>query len=221
MLSTTVADGVLAGVILAGGRSRRMGGAVKALLNLGDRPLLRHVMDRVNPQVDRLLLSVERHSEAFDAFGLPQVVDPEPDGGPLGGLLSALRVMGPGHDWMLLVPCDAPFVPSDLAAKLLACALASTRPGAVVCYESEIQPTFSIWNRNVLPRLEQAVLEEGMAGLKQFLSVKKLAELDWPRSKPSPFFNINDRDALLKAGRLMDQQRSEPTFLTGRKPCSA
>ena len=206
------AEVAVAGVILAGGRARRMGGVVKALLPLAGKPLLRHVIDRVNPQVDRLMLSVGQTSEAFEAFGLHQVVDPKPDGGPLGGLLSALQMIGPGHDWLLLVPCDAPFVPPDLAAKLLICALASARPGAVVCYESEIQPTFSIWNRNILPRLERAVLEQGMAGFKQFLSVTDLAELDWPRSEPSPFFNINDQDALLEAGGL--------ALRTGSKSCS-
>jgi molybdopterin-guanine dinucleotide biosynthesis protein A len=207
MHATPVAGEALAGVILAGGRSRRMGGTVKALLPLGDKPLLRHVIDRVNPQVDRLFLSVERPSEAFEAFGLPQVEDPEPDGGPLGGLLSAMQLMSPGHGWLLLVPCDAPFIPPDLAPRLLACALASAKLGAVVCYESEIQPTFSIWSRSILTRLEQAVLEEGMAGIKQFLNVVELAELDWPGSEPSPFFNINDQDALLKAGRLAGVNR--------------
>ena len=207
MPATTVAGANLAGVILAGGRSRRMGGAPKALLPLGDRPLLQHVIDRVNPQVDELLLSVERSSEAFEAFGLPQVEDPEPDGGPLGGLLSAMQKMSLGHDWLLLVPCDAPFVPPDLAARLLACALGSARPGAVICYESEIQSTFSIWSRSILPQLELAVLEEGMAGIKQFSGVVELAELDWPGSEPSPFFHINDQDALLKAGRLASVNR--------------
>ena len=208
MSSATVSAEALSGVILAGGRSRRMGGAVKALLPLGDRPLLQHVIDRVNPQLDELLLSVERPSEAFEAFGLPQIEDPQPDGGPLGGLLSAMLAMSPGHDWLLLVPCDAPFVPSDLAASLLACALAAARPGAVVCYQSEIQPTFSIWSRSILPWLEPAVLEQGMAGIKQFLNVVELAELNWPGSEPSPFFNINDQDALLKAGRLACINRS-------------
>jgi len=202
MHANTVAGEALAGVILAGGRSRRMGGTVKALLPLGDKPLLRHVIDRVNPQVGRLFLSVERPSEAFEAFGLPQVEDPEPDGGPLGGLLSTMQQMSWNHDWLLLVPCDAPFIPSDLAAKLLACALDSARPGAVVCYESEIQPTFSIWSRSILPQLEPAVLEDGMAGIKQFLNVVELAELGWPGSEPSPFFNINDQDTLLKASHL-------------------
>ena len=206
-------DIAVAGVILAGGRARRMGGAVKALLPLAGKPLLWHVIDRVNPQVDRLWLSVGQTSEVFEAFGLPQVVDPEPDGGPLRGLLAALQMMGHGPDWLFLVPCDAPFVPPDLAARLLACALASARSVAVVCYESEIQPTFSIWNRNILPQLEQAVLEQGMAGFKQFLSVTDFAELDWPRTEPSPFFNINDQDALAEAGGL--------AVSTGNKPCSA
>jgi len=210
MPSTPAASDVVAGVILAGGRSTRMGGAVKALLTLAGKPLLRHVIDRVDPQVDKLLLSVERPAAAFDTFGLPQVADPVPDGGPLGGLLAALQTMGTGHDWLLLVPCDAPFLPPDLAARLLACALASQLPGAVVRYESEIQPTFSIWNRTILPRLEHAVLEQGVAGFKQFLSVNKLAELNWTRSVPSPFFNINDQDALLKASRLALSKDPQP-----------
>lgn len=202
MPSRVAASDGLAGVILAGGRSKRMGGAVKALMPLGDKLLLGHVIDRVKPQVDKLLLSVQRPSEAFKAFGLPQITDREPDGGPLGGLLAAMQETGPDSDWLLLVPCDAPFIPSDLAVKLLGCALACARPVAVVCFESEIQPTFSIWSRNVLPRLQYAVLEKGMAGIKQFLGVIEYAELDWPSSEPSPFFNINDQDALLEADVL-------------------
>ena len=203
MPSPASINGTLAGVILAGGRSRRMGGAVKALLPLAEKPLLRHVVDRVYPQVDELLLSVEKTSEAFAAFHLPQLEDPKPDGGPLGGLLSALKRIRTGLDWLLLVPCDAPFIPTDLAARLLACAMKKARLAAVVSYRSEIQPTFSIWSRSVLPRLEHAVLEEGMAGLKQFLGGMEFAELNWPRSEPSPFFNINDQDALRKASRLI------------------
>ena len=194
----------LAGVILAGGRSRRMGGVLKALLPLGGKPLIQHVIDRVHPQVGQLMISVERPSEAFGMLELQQVEDPEPDRGPLMGLLSAMRVMDPAHQWLLLVPCDAPFAPPDLAARLLSSALAAGRPAAVVCYESEIQPTFSVWSRKVQPRLEQAVQEEGMAGLKQFLDVIGPQELDWGRSQRSPFFNVNDQGALLEAGRLLE-----------------
>ena len=176
-----------------------MEGKVKALESLAGKPLLSHVIDRISPQVNTLLLSVERHCDALGVFGLLQVADQVPDGGPLGGLLAGLRMMDTDCDWLLLVPCDAPFIPAGLAAGLLHCAEGSGQAGAVIRYQSEIQPTFSIWHRSVTPRLERAVDEEGMGGFKQFLKAVDVAELDWPKSEPSPFFNINDKDALLEA----------------------
>jgi len=176
---------------------------MKALAPLAGKPLLRHVIDCMARQVNRIMLSVEQPGEAFDVFQLQQVPDRLPDGGPLGGLLAGLQALDDASEWLVLVPCDAPFIPPDLATGLLKCALASERPGAVIRYEAEIQPTFSIWHRSVTPKLEQAVLEEGMGGFKQFLRVFEVAELEWLPSKPSPFFNINDRDALREAGRLL------------------
>ncbi len=193
----------LAGVILAGGRSRRMGGGFKALAPLGGKPLLRHVIERLQPQVQSLVLSVEKHVAEFDAFGLPQVEDPAPGSrGPLGGLLSALGNMEADCHWMLLVPCDAPFLPLELAQRLLNCALDKDQWGCTVRYDAQVQPTFSLWNRRLLPRLEKAVLEEGMAGFKQFLRVSPLAVLDWEQADFSPFFNINEPDTLAEAARL-------------------
>jgi molybdopterin-guanine dinucleotide biosynthesis protein A len=182
-----------------------MGGGYKALAELGGKPLIRHVIDRLQPQVRSLVLSVEKHIPDFEVFGLPQVEDPMPGNrGPLGGLLSALDNMNMSCDWMLLAPCDAPFLPLDLAERLLNCALGDDQEGCVVRSDSEIQPTFSLWHRRLLPRLEEAVLEEGMAGFKQFLRDTPVAILDWKSSVPSPFFNINDPDALLEAARLLD-----------------
>jgi molybdopterin-guanine dinucleotide biosynthesis protein A len=163
------------------------------------------VIDRLQPQVRSLVLSVEKHVLEFEAFGLPQVEDPAPGSrGPLGGLLSAMVNMEVSCDWMLLAPCDAPFLPLELAERLLNCALDDDQAGCVVRYDAEIQPTFSLWNRRLLPRLEEAVLEEGMAGFKQFLRDTPVAALDWESSDPSPFFNINDADALDEAAILLD-----------------
>lgn len=201
---TSPAGEAITGLILAGGRSERMGGTTKALIPLDGKPLLRHVIDRVGPQVYRLLLSVECVAEEYDDFGLPQIPDARADGGPLGGLLAGLRAMDKASDWLLLVPCDAPFVPDGLAGQLLTCALESNMPGAVIHYEGEIQPTFSIWHRRIADRIEQAVGVQRMAGFKQFLRVQALGRLDWPTTSPSPFFNINDHAALLTAGSLCE-----------------
>jgi len=187
-----------------------MGGGNKALLPLAGKPLLGHVIERLRPQLDMLYLSVEKVSEAMAEFGLPQVVDPAPDAGPLAGLLSALQKSASENEWLLLAPCDAPFIPRDLAARLLDCALSSAQAGAVVRYAAEIQPTFSIWHCSLLPLLEQAVVKEKMAGFKQFLRANELAVLEWPESDLSPFFNINDQDALRRAGCLIESETGEP-----------
>jgi len=200
----------VAGVILAGGRARRMGGRVKALQSVCGKPLLGHVIDRVGPQVAGLSLSVEHVSESFEPFGLPQLADEKPGGGPLGGLLAAMKWMDLASNWLLLVPCDAPFVPTDLGDRLLSSATASGKPGALVRYEGEIQPVFSIWHRSILPVLEQAVSGDGLAGFKQFLCRVSLAEENWPTETPPPFFNINDQEALSQAEWLINMNPGGP-----------
>lgn len=196
----------IAGTILAGGRSRRMGGRDKALLPLAGRPLLRHVIERVSRQVAELALSVEQPSAAYDDFGLPQLPDPVPGHhGPLGGLLAALRHFGVRHEWVLMVPCDAPFLPPDLAVRLRRSADAAAAPCALIQYDGELQPTFSLWHRRLLPELERVVVTLGQGGFKQFARTIDVAECAWPlpgrASDPSPFFNINDPAALQEASR--------------------
>lgn len=193
-----------AGVILAGGQSRRMGGRTKAFLPLAGKPLLQHVIDRMAPQVDGLALGVERVSPRLAAFGLPQLADAQPGHrGPLNGLLAAMRHFAGRSRWLLLAPCDAPFLPGDLADRLLACALASASPAACVSWDGELQPTFSIFHCELLPQLEQAVMVEGQAGFKRFLRAAGAARCEWPASEEAgaapPFFNVNDPAALEQA----------------------
>jgi molybdopterin-guanine dinucleotide biosynthesis protein A len=196
----------LAGTILAGGRARRMAGCEKALALLGGRPLVQHVIDRIAPQVAELALSVERQSAAYDRFARPQLADPVPGHrGPLGGLLAALRHFSASYEWVLLAPCDAPFLPLDLGVALYESACAAAADCAMVRFAGELQPTFSLWHRRLLPDLEQAVLRGGQAGFKQFLPAIEAAECDWPATRgplePPPFFNINEPAALREAAR--------------------
>ena len=200
-------DSSIAGVILAGGRSRRMGGVAKAHELLAGKPLIQHVIDRLQAQLGSLVLSVERESAEFAPYGLPQVADPEPGScGPLGGLLSAMRQMDAGYDWLMLAPCDAPFLPRDLAVRLKQQAVIAGGEGCVARYQDELQPTFSIWNRSLLPALESAVVEQGMGGFKQFLKAHPLAVLDWESADISPFCNINDPDSLAEVNRFLQQK---------------
>jgi molybdopterin-guanine dinucleotide biosynthesis protein A len=199
-----------AGVVLAGGRSRRMGPGDKAFADLAGKPMLQHVIDRIGPQVNRLVLSVEQVSDDYAAFGLAQVADPLPGSrGPLGGLLAALRSLRTKEDWLMLVPCDAPFLPRDLLACLLRGAREEERPGGVISIAGEVQPTFSLWHRELLPRLEWAVLEQKMSGFKQFLGHQALALIEVEPDQAWRFFNINDLQALEQARQRLKKGRHD------------
>ena len=143
-------------------------------------------------------------------FELPQLADPLPGHrGPLGGLLSALRHYSGHYPWVLLVPCDAPFLPAMLAAKLLERALEAGLPGAMVVDRGEWQPTFSVWHRSLLPDLERAVGAEELGGFKQLMRTVRLADCNWQTDgepdAPSPFYNVNDRAALQQAESWLRQ----------------
>jgi molybdopterin-guanine dinucleotide biosynthesis protein A len=181
-----------AGGILAGGRSSRMGGRHKALLEVRGKPLLQHVIDRLQPQVSSLSLSVERAGAPLAMFGLPQVADARPGfRGPLGGLLALLEALPADAEHLLLVPCDAPLLPLDLGRRLAERLAAGGLPACLVRYDGELQPTFSLWHRRLLPELRGAVLDEGLSGFKQFLGRVCLSVLDWQPAAVSPFFNVN------------------------------
>jgi molybdopterin-guanine dinucleotide biosynthesis protein A len=177
-----------------------MAGVNKALQDFCGMPLLMHVIERMQPQCSRLLLSVEAPDTQWQTFGLAQVADPGlGSNGPLGGLLACMEAMQGDADWLLLAPCDAPFLPPDLGARLLEAANERDAVGAVVSWQGELQPTFSLWHLGLLPQVRVASAEQGMRGLKEFLQTCDPAVVEWPEQQPPPFFNINTRDGLAAA----------------------
>ena len=125
---------MIAGVILAGGRSTRMGGGDKTLLPLAGRPMLAHVVDRLAPQVDALALSANGDPARFAAFGLPVLPDGVPgQPGPLAGILAGMDwAAGLGAEALVTTPGDAPFLPPDLVAALRAAAERARLPAACI-----------------------------------------------------------------------------------------
>ena len=197
-----------AGVILAGGRSRRMGSGHKALLDLNGQPLLRHVINRLQPQIGSLLLSCESENGEFDSFGLPVVPDLLPDHrGPLTGLCSALQYLeDKGYDnGLVLCPCDAPFIPDNLVQTLIDAGQGADKPAVVVSWDGVLQPTFSLWQTRHLPVIRKAVVSKGIGGLKQVLPQLPHRVVKWAPAEPPPFFNINTPADLESAAAWLDR----------------
>lgn len=196
-----------AGVILAGGRSSRMGVEYKALAMLGGQTLLAHAIGRLRSQLHPLLLSCASHATAFEPFGLPIVADLLPGHrGPLTGLYSALcylRNKGQNNG-LVLCPCDAPFIPENLVQVLLDAGQGQHAPAAVVSYRGELQPTFSFWQSHHLDVIQEALVNKGIGGLKTVLKMVPHEVVEWASGEPSPFFNVNTPEDLENAQKWLD-----------------
>ena len=149
----------ITGVVLAGGMGRRMGGVDKGLVELSGRPMVAHVIARLSPQVGPLFINANQNQDRYAAFGFPVVPDDVSGfAGPLAGLHAGLTHAT--TDWVVTVPCDSPFLPLDLAARLGA---GVTRAGAQLAVArtfDQPHPVFAIVRRDVLPHLS-AYLDAG------------------------------------------------------------
>jgi molybdenum cofactor guanylyltransferase len=135
-------------VIIAGGRASRMGGD-KALLPLQGKPLLAHVLDAVHPQCSDILLNVNTDIAYFEVFGLPMRPDVIADSkGPLAGLLTGMvwaRLEHSAATHILSVPCDTPFLPGNLVARLHQALIESGSDIAVARDTERIHPVIGLW----------------------------------------------------------------------------
>ena len=188
------------GVILAAGRSSRMGKSNKVQSQLAGRTLLDHVRDRLEPQVDQLIVNGD-----LAICGEAAVVDVI-DGakGPLVGLYSALiSEQLSAAEFLMMVPCDGPFIPTNLVAELYREIQLADADIACVRYGGVAQPTFSLWHKRVTPAVEQALLVKKQGGFKPLLASLDSRYLDWPEQVVNPFFNINTQDDLAEAEALL------------------
>jgi molybdenum cofactor guanylyltransferase len=161
-LSVAAAREQITGLVLAGGRGERMGGADKGLLDWHGEPLAQRALRRLAAQVGPMLISANRHPERYAAFGAPVVADEGSSSGfagPLAGLLAGLRATR--TPLLMAVPCDAPDFPLDLVARLAAALAASGADVAVPTVSGDtgprLQPVFCLMRSTVAGSIEPAL----------------------------------------------------------------
>jgi molybdenum cofactor guanylyltransferase len=186
----------ITGLILAGGRGSRMANLDKGLQTLNGAPLITHVIRRLSPQVGQLLINANRNLETYQRFGLPVVSD-ELTGfeGPLAGLQTGLRHCATSY--LLTVPCDGPFLPVDLVAKL-ADALDRENADVAVAVTGQdgkrrTQPVYCLLKTTQLPQLEN-YLASGQRKIDAWYTSLKVAEVHF--DDEAAFRNINTLDEL-------------------------
>lgn len=181
------------GVLLAGGQGRRMGGVDKGLMELRGRPMAQWVIERLAPQVDELLINANQNAERYARFG--HEVFPDEIGGfagPLAGLHAALARAR--HPLVVTAPCDSPFLPEDLVARLRAGLEAAGADLAVAKTFDQAHPVFCLCRREVLPHLT-AFLESGGRKIDRWYETLKVVEVAFDDEEEA-FRNINTREEL-------------------------
>jgi len=178
---------------MAGGLSRRMGGTDKGLISFLDKPMVEHVIERLQPQVSELLINANREIDRYQAFGYPVIPDTIGGfSGPLAGLHTAIKsAITP---FVLTVPCDSPLLPTDLAARLMQSLIEQDADIAVAKTSSQLHPVFCLCRTTLLASLESYLLsgERKMDTWQQSLNMVEVAFDD----NPLAFSNINTAQEL-------------------------
>lgn len=187
-----MSDEHITGLILAGGLGRRMGGRDKGLQPFRGKPMAAWAIARLAPQVDALLINANQNLEAYAAFGYPVVADRIAGfAGPLAGLHTGLFACE--TPLLVTAPCDSPFLPEDLVARLRAALDAAGADLAVAKTGEQPHPVFSLVRREVLDGLT-AFLEGGGRKVDTWYSALKVVEV--PFTDERAFANINTLDEL-------------------------
>lgn len=188
------------GLVLAGGRGSRMGGIDKGLADVGGRPMVAHVLDRLSTQVEFMVINANRHRDVYAGFGYPVVADAEGDyAGPLAGFAAGLAAAP--TPWVVTVPCDSPLLPDDLVERLRATQNESAAE-IVSAHDGErLQPVFTLLKTDLLGSLE-AFLASGQRKIDRWFAGHRAKIADFSDNKAA-FENINRPDDRLRMARQL------------------
>lgn len=213
----------ISSIILAGGRATRMGGKDKGLIQLNQRPLISHVIERLSPQVDEILINANRNIDEYKGFHLSVLQDHKSDFiGPLAGFYLGLQHAK--HDYVLIVPCDCPLLHPALAKTLLAALTEKEADIAIAKSDGNTHPVFCLCKKSVLPSLIQYI-DQGERKISTWQKSLHYVEVDF--SEPNSdgvteaFWNLNTFEELEAVAKTLNQvsvaKQSDQTNLTNQQ----
>jgi molybdopterin-guanine dinucleotide biosynthesis protein A len=191
------------GAIIAGGLSSRMGGHEKAFLELDSKPVILHVIEQFEPQVDQLVINANGEPARFSEFDLEVVPDVLTSlTTPLAGLHAALRfTKSVDADVLMTVPSDTPFLPFDLVTRLVE--IAPSGGAAIASSGGQDHYIIGAWKTELLDDLERAIAKDGMFRVMDWAARVSAQKVEWPVEPCDPFFNVNTPEDLLRAQHIL------------------
>jgi molybdopterin-guanine dinucleotide biosynthesis protein A len=193
----------VAGILLAGGQSRRMGGGDKCLRPLGGQPILARIIERTAPQVAHLVINANGDPQRFESFGLPVAAD-SVDGfaGPLAGVLAGMEwaaANAPQCAWIATFATDAPFLPDDLVERLSAAVAGGAGDMACAASGGRPHPVFGLWPVVLGADLRRALVDQGVRKVDEWTGRYSRKVVEFAADPIDPFFNVNRPEDLAQA----------------------
>ena len=182
-------------IVLAGGQGMRMHGKNKGLVTFLGKPLVWHVLNRIAPQVGHVVISANRDLAAYAHYAYPIITDKQHDAcGPLAGIVAALTAVQ--TEYVLIVPCDTPFLPGDLVVRLASSMIEQDTALAVAHDGERMQPLVALMRRKVAAAA-QDLFDAGDRTVKTWLLTHAPTVVGFT-DQPAAFQNMNsDMDLAL------------------------
>jgi molybdopterin-guanine dinucleotide biosynthesis protein A len=201
------------GVVLAGGLARRMGGGDKGLVTLHGRPILDHVLERLRPQVDRIVINANGDPGRLAAYDLPIVADAiEGFAGPLAGVLAGMQWAARNDaEWVVTAATDTPFFPRDLVDRFRQAVADKGADMACAASGGRHHPVFGLWPVALRADLSRAMTADGVRKVDLWTARHRIAVAEFADRPYDPFFNVNRPEDVAEAERIAhDHFPSEP-----------
>jgi molybdopterin-guanine dinucleotide biosynthesis protein A len=193
-------------VILAGGRAIRMGGEDKGLILLRNRPMIEWVLDRLSPQVSKIVISANRNKAQYATYGHPILSDSVGDFlGPLAGIAAGLAQAD--TPWLVSVPCDSPLIPLDLVGRLYDRVVQGGVRAGAAHDGQRLQPVFTLLHRDLYCNLV-SYLQGGERKIDRWLEENAFLSVDFSDCQEM-FSNINSPVDLKAATTRLQQDKTE------------
>jgi molybdopterin-guanine dinucleotide biosynthesis protein A len=184
------------GLILAGGQGSRLGGVDKGLQEHAGQPLALQALQRLAPQVGRVMISANRHLDVYQRMGAPVWPDaPSANGyeGPLAGFLAGLQHCE--TPYLVTVPCDCPHFPEDLVQRLLQALQSEAADLAIAATPEGLEPAFCLLKKSLEPSL-LSYLQSGQRKIERWTAQLRRTVVMFDDSEA--FFNVNTPDELAR-----------------------
>ena len=196
------------GVILAGGKSKRFG-QEKSQVKLGDKTLLEHSLSKLKSKFDKILI-VTNSNTIKDYKTIKDCIEGQL--GPLVGVLSAMKWIKKNkfsYNWIATFPCDTPFFNISIIEEFYKASKLNDNLLYFVKSKEKRHNIFGLWSLKLIEILEKDIIENNYRKVEKWANKIGVKTINVTYDDIDPFFNINTKEDLIEAEKILKNYKHD------------